>query len=295
MDKEKSLFQGHWAETLVSIVVFFGTGIAQAMGGIPASTTIIINVITLTLSISVAIVKDHFSSETEALRYRNHLIGCKTAEVSSILEGLGGTDLEHALEIVDSSLDSLRLIPQGIVRLDPSKYYSALSRRLHDMKKGAHVFAVSSMPIERWDSDPRQLHYLQENFAASDRGVFINRVFIIDRHNAEETYASRARHIVAQQRTEDIEVFVVWRDTIRHDPTLFDDFVLFEEANIVFTDEHEKVDPTRVAAGYQVTNPKKVDSYRTSVKSLIETYSIDQTSLDNFLATPFKGTNNGTD
>ena len=294
MDSQRSLFQVHWAEVLLSIILLVGTGIAWANGRIPGSAAEIIDVITATLAISVAILKDHFSRETEALRYHNQLLGCRTAEVSSILEGLSGPELDHAMQIVDSSLDSLRLIPQGTLRLDPSRYYSALSRRLNDLKKGAHVFAVSSMPIERWESDPRQLHYFQENVAASRRGVSINRVFIIDRHNLTDAHVNRARHIVLQQRAERIAVFVVWRDTIRHDPELFDDFVLFEEDNIVFTDEHEKVDPTRVAAGYQVTNSKRVEGYRNAVKSLIGTYSVDEASLEEFLKSVATGAAHGT-
>jgi hypothetical protein len=279
MEKQRSLFEEHWSEVLLSAILLIATTVAWIKGGVKADTAEIIDVVTATLAIYVAILKGHFKRTADSLASRRNALDSRTAEISSILAELSGSNHDYAVPIVDSALDRLRLIPQGIVRLDRSAYYNELSSSLRMTKKGCHVSAVSSMSIDRWERDPRQIHYFEENLRAVKRGVAIHRVFIIDRSQMNGSYSDKVREIIQEQQAAKITVYVVWRENIRHDPELYDDFVLFNDSGIVYTDEPEKMDPTRVLGGCLVSNPKKVLKYKGVFQSLTETYCIDQSSL----------------
>jgi hypothetical protein len=278
--QRSSIVEAHWPEVALSVVLLVATTLAWSRGRISADAVEIIDVITAALAIYIIALKHHIARTLESVTDHQGMVESRTNEISSILETLGGPNLDYAFEVVDGALDKLRPVPQGVMRLEPSTYYRRLADMLRSTKRGCHVSAVSSVSIDRWEKDPRQINYLQENLEAVKRGVEIRRVFLIDRPGESGAYSEHVRQIISRQREAKIKCYIVWRDSIRHSPELYEDFVLFDEAKIVFRDEHEKVDPTRVSVGFMITNEQRVQQYRDVFRSLSETYCADQKTVD---------------
>lgn len=161
-------------------VSFVATAVALIDSRITRDTAVIIDVRTALLVASVAILKGYFAKVAESLSARHHRAEAKTGQMPSILESLGGRDYDHP-SIIDSALERLILIPRGVFRLDPSAYFRELISAISAEKKGTRILAVNSMSIGRWTADPREGHYLQENFAAVQRGIGIHRIFLLDK------------------------------------------------------------------------------------------------------------------
>jgi len=280
MIKPKSLVGEHWAESALAFVLIVGTSVAWANQRITADAAVVIDVITATLAIYVAILKAYFAGTVDELASHQENRDSRTGEISAILQELNGPSFDYATQIIDSALKDIRSIPKGELRLQASDYYRELSSTLRRLRKGCHVSAVSSLVIDRWEKDPRQKNYFHENEAAVKRGVSIHRVFIIGASQINNEHAPLVKQVLMQHINAKIPVSVVWRESIMHDPELYDDFVMFNEEKLVFTDELEKMDPTRVLAGYKIWNSGKVQNYRDVFKSLTETYCIDKSSFD---------------
>ena len=61
------------------------------------------------------------------------------------------------------------------------------------------------------------------------------------------------KRAIIQQRDGGISVEIVWYQDILHDRELHDDFVLFDDSNVVSLDEYDRIDPTRVLRGEKIS------------------------------------------
>jgi hypothetical protein len=64
---------------------------------------------------------------------------------------------------------------------------------------------------------------------------------------------------------------------------LHDDFVLFEDSNVAYRDEHDPLDTTRVLKGELISNTNKLKEYRANFDTLIKIRCLDQPELDALL------------
>jgi hypothetical protein len=280
MEKPRTMAEQHWPEIALSLILLVATGYAWSHREISAETAEIIDVITASIAIYVGILKGYFHRSAEAIADRRTMTGSKAEKISAILETLSGAELGYAIEVVDSALSQLNLIPEGTLQLDAAAYWRSLSDMLKGLKKGCHILAVSSMAVERWDEDPSQRNYLELNLSAARRGVHIRRVFLIEKTKMHGGHRERVRDIIRAQTHPNITCQVVWRESLSFD---CEDFVLFDEPNIAFIDEPVDGDPTRVKKGYKITNPQRLLNYRRVFQSLTETYC-DRKVLDELLA-----------
>jgi len=279
----ESFPQRHRAEILLSVISIAATTAAVLDAKLSKDTAVIIDVLTAVLAASVAIIKEYFAGVAQTLLVRQHRTEVRTGQIASILESLRGRDFDHASVILDSAIERLTLIPKGILRLDPSIYFTELIETMNKETKGAHVLAVNSISLSRWNDDPREKHYFQANLDAIRRGVNVHRIFLLDKSKMKGPEADQLKRIIVQQRDAEILVEIVWYEDILHDRELHDDFVLFDESNVVFVDEYDRIDPTRVLRGDRICNPEELSKYRRVFQSLLQTYCLDRASVDNWL------------
>ena len=177
MEGRESLVERHRAEVLLWLVTIAATTALVIDNKISKDTAVIVDALTATLALSVAILKGYFAKTAQALSARERRLEGRIGQVASILASLGDpSGFEYATLIVDSAIERLTLIPKGIFRLDPGGYFGADQCDDSAKKPGAHVLAVNSMSIARWADDPRERHYLLENLAAAKRDVNIDRI-----------------------------------------------------------------------------------------------------------------------
>lgn len=280
MDLPESLPERHRAEVLLSLISVAATTVALIDARITRDTAVIIDVFTALLALSVAILKGYFAKVAHSLSARQHRAELRTGQIASILESLGDKEFDHASVIVDSALENLTLIPKGVFRLDPSAYFRELINTMITEQKGTHVLAVSSMSVSRWTDDPREEHYLRENLAAIQRGVGVHRIFLLDKSKMKGADGDEIRRIIIQQRDGGVLVEIAWYQDIMHDRELHDDFVLFDDSDVVFVDEYDRIDPTRVLKGSKICNRQELDKYRRAFQALLRTYCLDRASVD---------------
>lgn len=284
MEKPRSVIEQHWPEGLLSVILLGATTVAWMSHRITADAAVVIDVITATLAIYVVILKGYFAREAESLAARQTFLDSRTGEISSILAELGSVDFDYAIPIVDSALERLRLIRHGDLQLDPTSYYNDISDALKSAKPHSRIFAVSSMPtIDRWTTAPRQINYFKENVETRSRGVQIHRVFIIQPEETNPAYLDKVRAAILEQKAAKITVYCVWFPDVQHDPSLYEDFVCFDEVGIAYTVEMDKRDPTKVLFGHRFSNKQKLQKFRSVFQSLTERYCIDPTTLNEFL------------
>jgi hypothetical protein len=285
MEGRESLADRHRAEALLSLVSIAATTALAIDNRISKDTAIIVDAVTATLALSVAILKEYFARIAQSLSARERRLESRTGQIASILESLGDPDprFRYATVIVDSAIERLTLIPKGIFRLDPTDYFRELINVMICERSGAHVLAVNSMSIARFTDDPREGHYLQANIAAVKRGVSIHRIFLLDGSKMTGPEGDQVKGAIIQQREGGISVEIAWYQDIMHDRELHDDFVLFDDSNVLFLDEYDRIDPTRVLRGEKISNPQYLDRYRKVFHTLIHTYCLDRAAVDSLL------------
>ena len=75
------------------------------------------------------------------------------------------------------SFDALR----GEFTLNISDYYNSLFTAVNNAESESYIKAVSILSEEFWEQDPFQARYLKTNIDASNRGVEVRRLFVVNR------------------------------------------------------------------------------------------------------------------
>lgn len=248
----------------VSIIATIATALLDRRA---LEDAVIIDAVVGTLLLCVGSIKAHATRVARILIKAERRTGAKTARIASILESLGGADFEHASQVVDSALERLERARDGFITLDPSTYFKWLIEEMTRAPQRSRVLAVSSISTLRWTDDPREAKYLQANIEACERQVEIHRIFLIHRSEMEGDTGAQIRRIVNHQKAHGISIEVVWLADVSSE--LHEDFVLFDQSNVAYRDEHDPHDPTRVLKGERITNQHKVDEYRRNFQKLL--------------------------
>lgn len=269
-------------EVILSIVLIASTIFMEMRGTIAEQTTWIIGVMTATIGISTVILKIYFSDTAGKLAKRYWHVDSKVGNIGAIMEALSGKDFDHANLIVDEALQKLQKIPKGSIPLDETAYFLELLEALRSAPNGCHVLAVNSINIARWEQDPRQKNWLRANADAIKRGVSIHRVFLIE--NAELLGdASALRSTLLEHVSCGVHVSVVRKGDIHLGHDLHDDFVMFGNSRpLLFIDESDPHDPTRVLCGEMVTNQDRINKHKRAFETLLAS-ALDQKFTEEFL------------
>jgi hypothetical protein len=267
MTENELIKERYRIEIALAVVSVIAT-IATVLLNRPAlEDAVIIDAVVATLLLCVGSIKAHASRVARILIKAERRTGAKTAQIARILESLGGADFEHAIEVVDSALERLERARDGFITLDPSTYFRWLIDEMSKAPRRSRVLAVSSISALRWTEDPREAKYLQANIEACERQVDIHRIFLIHRSEMEGDTGTRIRRIVNHQKEHGVSIGIVWLADVSAE--LHEDFVLFDQSNVAYRDEHDPHDPTRVLKGERITNQHKMDEYRRNFQKLL--------------------------
>ena len=281
----KVAFEKHIGETILSIALIVLTIVMGIRKDIDFQTTWVITILTGTIGLSVALLKDYLLTVAERLSKRDRLIEAKSGHIGAILEALTGKNFEHANSIVDDALQKLQKIPHGIIPLDENTYFVELLSAMRNASGNCKIFAVNTINMARWAEDPRQKTYFRANIEAVRRGIEVHRIFVVDKSEMTSSKREVICSAINEQRTNGIKVGLVWAEDIRANKDLHDDFVLFDLTQpALFLDEFDPHDTTRVLRGELITDQDKITKYRRNL-DMLSSYSLDEKDISGVLAT----------
>jgi hypothetical protein len=272
-----------WLEMLTAIVFIAISYLFYLKNWVKPDTVLIIDVLVGLNAINAVMMKLFIDTRADVLaKHYRYIDGC-VSEIGDILSKVADNDdLKYARTALDSMLCRLRRIQLGVHELNPSDYYHHVIATIGNAPPGSNVYAVNSLPIERWVDDPREVHYMNANFEAVVRKVKVHRIFILDKPATPNEFPQAARDIITEHRVKGILVDVVWRNTIR-ELELLDDFVIFEHNPTIFLDWHDPGDPLRILRGERIKSKDTFDDYLRRFDKLDKTLTVDRVSVDRAL------------
>jgi hypothetical protein len=270
-DGRVSLVEKHIAETILSVGLIIITIIMKLLKSIDDQTAWIITILTATMGLSIALTKDYFWKVAEVLVERRRVTESKSGTIGAILEALGGKGFKHANSIVDKALEKLKKIPAGRIPLEVGEYFEELFDSIQSVPANCTVLAVNSINMSRWVDDPRQRKYERANFDAIKRGIKVRRVFLLEKKEMESQKRAAICSTIAEQKSNGVQIDVVWLDDIRQYHELHDDFVLFDHAEqALFLDVYDPHDTSRVLSGELITDQKTIGEYQRKFERLLK-------------------------
>ncbi len=213
--------------------------------------------ITSTLIVlAVASIKQHVSNSVNQKRFRVEIL----SEIDQTLEMLEGEFLSLGKAKLLEVKQYMKNLQKGKIHLDKESYFHRIIEKTQNAANFKYnIFAVSSCHPLRWIDDPQQVRYFEENKIAANKGVLINRVFILSREFLSqvnnETLIKIKKIITEQQQCNNISVSIVWRESLEKNSKYDKDWVLFKNnPGEYYIDYPDLLDPTRVKAGNLYTD-----------------------------------------
>lgn len=242
---------------LVSIILDINKQISPA-------TALVIGMFSILLSISIAIIKEHISkvSNNSLLKLENNI--SKYISVTQHLSDLDGIAYKHAKSTMDKTISTIKDIKEGKIFLEQEEYYRYLTECMQTVPSGSKVIAINIIDSMRWSKEPTQIKYFDENKKASQRGVKIHRIFIIEEKSLEDK--SRVDSIKQHIEEENIDVDIIFTKNLKGFTRPLEDMVLFncEEGQRLYIDYSDNINRTNILYANLFICPEQINySYET--------------------------------
>ena len=273
--------QEHKTEIIGGIVLLLISTLLPYLG-VSNDVAWFAGIVSVLLALTVAVLKDHLSLTVERLVDHKLSIHARLSRTATLLSDMNGLPHHYGVALLDKAIRDLEQIRLGTIPLDPSTYFQQLVNSMIEAPSGSVVLAVNCIDELRFNEDPREKRYLEENINASLRGVTIQRLFIVDRRRLNQPEgAKRIEVIKAQLEHENIDAHVVWRDTLADENDCIKDWTLFSEPNRrLYRDFPDRIEGTRVAHANLIVSPELIEQHLQEFRILL-TYKIPR---DEFLS-----------
>lgn len=165
----------------------------------------------------------------------NHLIKLYTSSTAPEF-------IEIKNNIINESISKLHKInnEKKSDLLPTGEYYAWLLSKFDSLKKGDFVKAISTMNVLEWDNSPTERKFFEKHIIAVNRGVTIERIFIMDKSMLEDAKKNKMVSAHMEGKTPNlIGHFVDKADLKKYDAELLkrtgDGFLQFND-NVVLID-----------------------------------------------------------
>lgn len=164
-----------------------------------------------------------------------------------------------AISELHGSLSRLALMKQT-PELTSGRYYAFLLPLIEERESGSEIWAISTMMAVEWTDDPYESSFLAANIQAADRGVAVERIFVVPEACIEDLSNNAA--VLAQARHETMSTLLVVRERLNEsDPRLLARIgpgILAFDDELVLVDRHNN---EGLARGYATYMPEEVASW----------------------------------
>jgi len=174
------------------------------------------------------LVKDRVSAEhrlgdkprrlLERVRSRNSenpLGGARATQNASLLDGVSDRLKPFAEATVGEALATLKRVAmlQQTPELSAGAYYEFLLPLIAETADGESIWAISTMMNVEWTEDQFEKDFLRANLDAADRGVLVERIFVVP--EAEVSGLAKNPAVVAQVEHERVGTLLVTRERLQ--------------------------------------------------------------------------------
>ena len=175
-----------------------------------------------------------------------------------------------AKDVIENASKQLKLIEQDRVWLDADDFFTRLKNEFASLKRGDQVLAVNAFETTRWEVDPRERKYFEENQKAILRGATIERIFILsETPNSSDGEKSRIMATVLKRHAEiGVAIFVVYREQLGRNHELKDAVLFKGKEPRLYEDFQDQIDKTRISHGELHLNDKTHDEIHKQYKQL---------------------------
>lgn len=240
--------------------------------GVPSDIAWISGVTSILISLAVAAIKVHITNVV----FRQHETYGKAVKLNGLFLDLSGRKLTAAKEEYDKALGNVQKIRKGIITIGTPNYFHEIIEKMKSTPPQYVVHAVNCIDLHRWKEDPQQRLYLKQNILAAQRGVHINRAFIIEK---AQFSVEEFDIIDKQMNTENIDVSPVWRDSLHGRQDRLKDWVHFGNSpNDLYVDYPDMNDITRVAYAELILDEAVVANTLENF-SILEEYRVSREDL----------------
>lgn len=255
-------FQEHRIEIVGGIILLL-ISILLPLLGISKDVAWFVGITSILLAITIAILKEHLAAVIHKIIEGEHT-NTFASQITAIMSELNGEQFSHGQQILKNTLDEINKIKQGEIPLGIPSYFHHIITLMREAPENSNIYAVNCIDVLRWHNDPREVKYLKENMRAAERGVKINRAFIIDRKSLfqERSGPKRFSIIKDQINIKNIDVSIVWRDSLVEQGHRIQDWVLFTRpSKKLFIDYPDVADKTRVESAIMVLSEKEIERF----------------------------------
>jgi hypothetical protein len=182
--------QEHKTEIIGGIVLLLISTLLPYLG-ISKDVAWFAGILSVLLALTVAVLKDHLSLTVERLVDHKLSIHARLSRTATLLSDMDDLPHHYGVALLDKAIRDLEQIRLGTIPLDPSTYFQQLVTSMIEAPSGSVVLAVNCIDELRFNEDPREKKYLEENLHASLRGVTIQRLFIVDRRRLNQSEGAR--------------------------------------------------------------------------------------------------------
>jgi hypothetical protein len=201
---------------------------------------------------------------------------------ASITEPEFKTVKDRVLRDSATKLSQLHTLKRSDV-LQTSAYYQWLLPMLDDIPAGEHLRAISLMNNAEWDDSQAERQFFQKHIAAAERGVQIDRIFIVERNTFPAAFENPAVAAHLVERKNGINGYLLYRDWFQqHEPESLkhvrDGFIIIG-SRVALVDTFSDQGEVR---GYVEMNPAEV----TALVEIFEQLKVVAEPLSEKLFTP---------
>lgn len=250
----------YWLEIVFGIS---GIAIALALTFITSTdAAIIIGIFVPVIAVATAIVRLEINNAVSDAESEVLAAAASSREVVEKMAEMDGIALKHAKRHLESFLTRIREIHSGEIFLTMPEYFNTALDCLSGHGDGDVVYAINSKGGFRWQEDPRQRVYKSANYAASDRGVTINRIFIIEKGDLRDASFGELKNVIKEHMEKDnINIYILFREMLENVGMPHEhDWVYMEKPyRKVLVDYADAKDPLRGSHAYMYTGDNFID------------------------------------
>jgi hypothetical protein len=145
-----------------------------------------------------------------------------------------------ALDVISECETRLKEIATGTLRLHAQEIYQIIAEKMTASKsnvQATHLVSDSSF-ISIWNKNEGLKNYLDANIKAIKSGVEVERVFLLRKTQTLDPKTNKINeniwNVLKEQCDAQIKVSVTWVEDV-NDTSLIEDFVIFDETEVVIT------------------------------------------------------------
>lgn len=174
------------------------------------------------------------------LGFKQEILGIlnERLEIPELVDSINDPEFrEIGMNLVDATKDKLESMTRGSVTLGNEYAYVLSNRHLKSATKevlATHPVPVHASDLYAWHDNPALREAFEKNVATIERGVRIERTFILNKMLFVDDVGAmdpKALAILKEQSDRGVKVFIVWTHQVA--PDLIRNFVVYDEDAVV--------------------------------------------------------------